>query len=135
MQEIKTEFKEKTIAIDFDGVIHRYSNGFQGMENVYDEPTDGTEEALKTLKKMGYRLIIVTSRSVLPIKEWLSKNNLLNYFDDIGNIKHPAKFYIDDHAIRFEKNKHDPWSIVLQEIKFLENKRERNLINSEGEGI
>lgn len=135
MKEIKTEFKEKTIAIDFDGVIHRYSRGFQGMENVYDCPTSGAEDALKNLKNMGYRLIIVSSRTIDPIKEWLIKNNLEKFFDDVTNIKHPAKFYIDDHAIRFEKNKQDPWNNVIQQIKYFENANNQYLVNSPGEGI
>jgi cobalamin biosynthesis Co2+ chelatase CbiK len=135
MEEVKTEFKENTIAIDFDGVVHRYSKGFQGMKNVYDCPTEGTEDALKFLKEKGYRLIIVSSRSIAPIKEWLIKNKLENYFDDISNIKYPAKFYIDDHAIRFEKNKKNPWNIALEQIRYLENINEKYLVNSEGEGI
>lgn len=126
MKEVKTEFKEKTIAIDFDGVIHKYSKGFQGLYNAYDPPTEGTESALKELKKEGYRLIIVSSRPVEPIKEWLKKYNLINYFDDVSNTKHPAKYYIDDHAIRFPKNEEDAWKTVLSfienDIKYNNNK-------------
>ena len=113
MKEVKTEFKEKTIAIDFDGVIHRYSKGFQGLYNAYDLPTEGTEDALKTLKAEGYRLIIVSSRPVEPIRKWLKEHQLDGYFDDVGNTKHPAKYYIDDHAVRFPKGERDPWSVVL----------------------
>ena len=68
MKEVQTEFKDKTIAIDFDGVIHLYSNGFQGLDNVYDPPTPGARVALEQLKTLGYRLIIVSSRPVEPIK-------------------------------------------------------------------
>ena len=113
MKEVKTEFKEKTIAIDFDGVIHRYSKGFQGLHNAYDEPTEGTEDALKTLKAEGYRLIIVSSRPVEAINKWLKQYDLDKYFDDVSNTKHPAKYYIDDHAVRFPKGEKDPWLDVL----------------------
>ena len=113
MKEVKTEFKEKTIAIDFDGVIHRYSKGFQGLYNAYDTPTEGTEDALKTLKNEGYRLIIVSSRPVEAINKWLKEYKLEKYFDDVSNTKHPAKYYIDDHAVRFRKGKEDPWLDVL----------------------
>ena len=136
MKEIETEFKEKTIAIDFDGVIHKYSKGFQGLYNIYDPPNEGTERALQDLKKIGYRLIIITSRPVEPIIDWLKKYKLEGYFEDITNIKHPAKFYIDDHAVRFEKNTFDPWIKTLNIIEKIENLNNNHfLVNSIGEGI
>ena len=96
MIEVKTEFKDATIAIDFDGVIHKYSKGFQGLNNAYDEPMPGVVDALHKLKTGGYRLIIVSSRPVPIIKEWLLRNNMSEYFDDVSNTKHPAKYYIDE---------------------------------------
>jgi phosphoglycolate phosphatase-like HAD superfamily hydrolase len=116
MKTVKTEFKERTIAIDFDGVIHRYSQGFKGLNNAYDPPTEGTRDALDSLKKEGYRLIIVSSRPVETILEWLKKEKLDHYFDDVSNIKHPAKYYIDDHALHFPKEEKDPWKLVLKQI-------------------
>lgn len=136
MKEVKTEFKEKTIAIDFDGVIHKYSKGFQGLYNAYDPPTEGTEEALKHFKEKGYRLIIVSSRPVEPIKEWLEKYNLSDYFDDISNTKHPARYYIDDHAVRFEKDLVDPWGRMLNTIEQLENHgNNKHISKHPGSGI
>ena len=116
MKEVQPEFKQKTIAIDFDGVIHRYSKGYQGLYNAYDPPTEGTEAALKSLKRDGYRLIIVSSRPVEAIKPWLKKYGLDKYFDDVSNTKHPAKYYIDDHAVRFPKGEDRPWLDVLNFI-------------------
>ena len=123
MKEVKTEFKEKTIAVDFDGVIHKYSKGFQGLHNAYDPPMPGVFDGLEELKKMGYRLIIVSSRPVEPIKEWLEKYNMSHYFDDISNTKHPARYYIDDHAVRFEKNDSNSWKNVVEFIKYKEEKK------------
>tara|TARA_R110002060_G_scaffold55482_1_gene66005 strand:+ start:259 stop:627 length:369 start_codon:yes stop_codon:yes gene_type:complete len=117
MEEVKTEFKEATIAIDFDGVIHKYSKGFQGLDNAYDEPMPGVYGALDQLKLKGYRLIIVSSRPVPVIKEWLEKNKMDLYFDDVSNTKHPAKYYIDDHAIRFDKNDPNAWDKTLMFIR------------------
>ena len=116
MKEVKTEFKERTIAIDFDGVIHRYSKGFQGLENAYDPPTTGTKEALDTLKECGYRLIIVSSRTVSVIKDWLEKYNFSHYFDEVTNIKQPARYYIDDHAVRFPKGEVGAWGKIINFI-------------------
>jgi len=120
MKEVKLEFKEKTIAIDFDGVIHRYSKGFQGLQNTYDPPTEGTREALDFFKDAGYRLIIVSSRPVQPIKAWLHKHDMTHYFDDVSNIKHPARYYIDDHAIRFPKGEVNAWKKTIDLIKKIE---------------
>ena len=116
MKEVETSFKNNTIAIDFDGVIHKYSLGFQGLHNAYDPPTEGTREALESLKQAGYRLIIVSSRPVSAIEPWLEKYDMRKYFDDVSNTKHPAKYYIDDHAIRFEKGRKESWDFVLDFI-------------------
>jgi len=116
MKEVSTDFKERTIAIDFDGVIHAYSRGFQGLDNAYDPPTPKTHMALDILKNRGYRLIIVSSRPVPTIKEWLEKYGMSHYFDDVSNTKHPARYYIDDHAVRFEKGGEDSWDEALSFI-------------------
>ena len=117
MKEVETEYKNATIGVDFDGVVHRYSQGFQGLENTYDPPMPGAFEALVTLKEMGYRLIIVSSRPIAPIRSWLQKYEMEHLFDDVSNVKHPAKYYIDDHAIRFEKHRPNAWEEVLKFIK------------------
>lgn len=117
MKEVETSFKEMTLAIDFDGVIHAYSKGFQGLHNAYDPPTQGTEAALIEFKKRGYRLIIVSSRPVPTIKEWLYEHNLNHYFDEVTNIKQPAKYYIDDHAVHFNTKEKDPWAKILKIVE------------------
>jgi len=117
MKEVTTEFKEATIAVDFDGVIHAYSRGFQGLENTYDPPHEGAREGLKRLKELGYRLVIVSSRPVEPIRKWLRYYKMEDLFEDVSNVKHPAKYYIDDHAVRFEKGNSDSWATVLEFIE------------------
>ena len=125
MKEVPTIFKEKTIAVDFDGVIHLYSKNFQGLDNAYDPPTPGTIEALDSLKEDGYRLIIVSSRPVPIIKEWLVKHDLAHYFDDVSNTKHPARYYIDDHAIRFPRGEKEAWKKTIKLIRELDQEKER----------
>ncbi len=124
MKEVPTVFKEKTIAVDFDGVIHLYSRNFQGLDNAYDPPTPGTREALQKLKDSGYRLIIVSSRPVPTIKRWLDKYDMSDFFDDVSNIKHPARYYIDDHGLRFPRGEDNPWEKTLRLIKELDSEKE-----------
>jgi len=41
-----------TVAIDFDGVLHRYSEGWKDGQ-IYDEPVEGSREALQAMKDLG----------------------------------------------------------------------------------
>ena len=117
MKEVDDHFKAATLAIDFDGVIHKYSKGFQGLQNAYDVPNEGTREALEELIKRGFRLIIVSSRPVNVINMWLEKYDMVKYFEEVTNIKRPASFYIDDHALHFNNELEKPWQEVLDTVK------------------
>jgi len=104
-----------TIAVDFDGVIHAYSRGWQNGE-CYDRPVPGAVEALKMLME-DYPVVIFTARDNLPpVTEWLNRNDIPAVTDDgsggcfwdklgqvlVTNRKLSASVYIDDRAIRFE---------------------------------
>ena len=97
----------KTIAIDFDGVIHQYSNGWQDGE-IYDLPVTNAFHTIVKLQLKGYKIVIFTARPEEQhekISKWLAlwsiKANI--YLNDITitNIKPRAVAYIDDRAIRF----------------------------------
>jgi len=111
MKEIDDAIKKNTIAIDFDGVIHRYSKRWQGMGNAYDPPMEGVVDAIKRLKEEGYRLVVFSSRSVPVIEEWLKKYDLDSYFAEITNTKVPAKVYIDDRAYHFTN-----WDKTMEDL-------------------
>ena len=100
-KELKTLDKRKTLAVDFDGVIHRYSKGFQGLENAYDPPMDGAQETLQRLKDKGYMLKIMSSRPALVIEEWLDKYDMTDLFDEVSNRKFAATVYLDDRGFHF----------------------------------
>ena len=110
-KEVETLDKQKTLAIDFDGVLHRYSRGFQGLEHAYDPPMEGTEEGLKRLKAEGFALRIMSSRPAAVIREWLDRYHLSHYFDDVRNDKFPATLYIDDRALHFTS-----WESLIADI-------------------
>jgi 5'(3')-deoxyribonucleotidase len=89
---------KKTIAVDFDNVIHDMNQGWKKGE-IYGEQVDGSVEAIKKLQQFGYEVIVFTARVKLePVKEWLKEWNLKV---KVTNQKPPAIAYIDDRAIRF----------------------------------
>ena len=59
----------QTIAIDFDGVIHKYSKGWQDG-TCYDDEVAGVFEAIQELMKT-YTVFIFSTRSPRQIKKWL----------------------------------------------------------------
>lgn len=60
----------KTIAVDFDGVIHKYSKGWHDG-TIYDEPIEGCFEAIKELMDNGYSVFVFSTRKSKQIKKWL----------------------------------------------------------------
>lgn len=101
--------KNKTICIDFDGVIHKYSKGWHDG-SIYDEPVEGTAEFINNLRDDGWEIIIYSTRSnpvvnkdaahqVREMHMWMQNNGI--YFDEISMFKPHAQIYLDDRAIRF----------------------------------
>lgn len=117
----KVEKENSTLAIDFDGVIHKNSKGFHDG-TIYDEPISGAKEALKFLSKK-FTLIIYTCKTTPErplvngktgtelIWEWLKKYDMDKYISEITGIKPIALFYVDDKAIRFNN-----WEDTINEI-------------------
>jgi len=132
---------KKTIAIDFDGVIHKYSKGWNDG-TVYDEPV---KDALKAIERLTYyyNVFILSSRNSNQIKKWIDSyiycDEMIGFeittfknfsftcekipfwkkrWDKKGvlgitNKKLPAHIYIDDRAYHFKN-----WS--LKEISKIE---------------
>lgn len=66
------------VCVDFDGVIHSYSSGWQGTANIPDPPVDGSLDALFRLLDSGFRVAIYSSRSKslfgrLAMQRWLQR--------------------------------------------------------------
>jgi len=113
-KEISNLDKRKTIAIDFDGVIHAYSRGFQGLDNAYDEPIPGAFDALAKLKSQGFQLKVLSSRPAPVVEDWLKKYGFDGLISEVSNHKFPATLYIDDRGFRFKN-----WTEQLDEIMSL----------------
>lgn len=120
----KYKSMEKTIVLDFDGVISKY-NGWNGGR--IGPIIEGTIEALHKLRRMGFKLVIQTCRThprwgnkdfqirYLQIIRWLNTYNVP--YDEIDVFgKTIGEYYIDDRGIRFEGN----WNDVITKINELE---------------
>ncbi len=105
--------KQRVICVDFDGVIHRYSKGWQDGA-IYDPPMEGAKEELERLVSKDYKVIILTTRlnpevnddinlEKNKISKWLSANGFQRgtHYHDITAVKPIAGIYIDDRALRF----------------------------------
>lgn len=102
-----------TIALDFDGVIHAYSKGWQDG-SIYDGEIEGWREYVGDLQKNGCSVAIMSTTEPEQIYLWLKERGVecevmpfemkfWNRTDCIGitNRKIAAKMYIDDRAVKF----------------------------------
>jgi len=108
----KLKFPRPPICIDFDGVIHAYRKGFDDG-SIYDIPVKGAREAMAALKKKYY-VQVCSSRTrtragKVAVEAYLKKYKIP--FDVVTSYKPPAKFYIDDRALRFEN-----WKQTLKAV-------------------
>jgi hypothetical protein len=90
---------DKTICIDFDGVLAKYG-GWKG-EDHFGEPIEGAKEFLEKIKSAGLDIVIFTTRNPDKVREWCRENDFPEP-REVTNIKIPAPVYIDDRAIKFE---------------------------------
>ncbi|MFA7382969.1 MAG: hypothetical protein WC001_05925 [Desulfurivibrionaceae bacterium] len=94
----------KTICLDFDGVIHSYFSGWKGVTNIPDPPTIGCRESICTLRSKGFKVVVHSTRCQTQggrsaIKDYLAKHDI--EIDEICEHKPPAILYVDDRAIQF----------------------------------
>lgn len=88
----------RTIAIDFDGVLHQY-NGFKG-EDVFNEPLPLARERVEQLLARGHEVVVFTTRQSALVRGWLQRYNFPEV--SVTNVKQPFWIIIDDRALRFE---------------------------------
>lgn len=115
-----------TVAIDFDGVIHGYSRGWQDG-SIYDPPIDGAIEGLRELL-LDEAVFVFTSRDPSQVARWLTGYGFdvvadtgpgpgRHFWNQRGvllvtNRKLPATSYLDDRAVRFTS-----WPQALADLK------------------
>ncbi len=94
----------KTIVFDFDGVIHSYSSGWQGVTVIPDAPIEETVETIKRLRKEDYEIVVVSTRcanleGMLAVRQYLKHHKI--EVDRVCSEKPPALVYVDDRAVCF----------------------------------
>ena len=107
---------KRTIAVDFDGVIHAYSKGWHDG-TAYDVPMESAAECLEKLLR-DYQVFIFSAREPEDIQNWMATHlpqfvtqvipvdSEIKFWDTdnvigITRLKLPAIVYIDDRAQRF----------------------------------
>lgn len=112
-----------TVAVDFDGVIHAYSRGWQDG-SIYDEPLPDAFTALHYLMER-YAVFVHTTREPRSVADWITERSAIptctelpaEFWNDQSQLlvtsrKFPALAYIDDRAVRF----HD-WNQALETLE------------------
>ena len=118
----------KTVAIDFDGVIHSYHLGYHDG-SIYGHLIAGARRAIKELQETC-SVFVFTARNVDDVAKWLVEQGVPALAD--GPIFHPldrwqdqdivfvtnrkliASVYVDDRALRFVH-----WQQTLDELREL----------------
>ena len=130
----------KILCVDFDGVLHSYTSGWQGADVINDPPVPAALLWLKYMcSRTDYEIHIYSARSkqqggIKAMKEWLIKHfcklspgmpevlegarNLVEQDLTFPTEKPPAYLTIDDRAICFrgtfpsvlEMDNFKPWN-------------------------
>jgi|SRR6185436_1358784 len=131
--------RQQTIAIDFDGVIHGYSKGWQDG-SIYDPPVAGAKETITRLRRAGFRVMVYTTRAsnrtidgqfeesqAEDVAGYLKQHEIP--FDEIFTGEKPFfHALIDDRAVRFDPKPPwwkslfgllSPWSICERQLECL----------------
>ena len=100
-----------TLAVDFDGVLHTYDEGWQDGK-IYGELITGAKEALVKLA-VNYSIVVFTARENLnPVYAALRLWGVGGFITEVTNTKPIAIAYIDDRGITFKNN----WPEIVQEL-------------------
>ena len=125
-QKLVLEDETKTIAIDFDGVIHSFEFGFHDG-TIYGTPLPGSLESIKKIAEK-YKIVIYTAKAKKDrplingktgtelVWEWLKKYEIDTLIADVTAEKPRAVCYIYYKAIQFIN-----WNQALNDLSTFTN--------------
>lgn len=116
---VPTEPRHRTIALDFDGVVHAYTSRFTPVPA--DPPRAGAKEFVEQLVAEGYRVVYHTARAgnasyVDHVLDWLKRYDFPP--GDVTAFKPAAIAYVDDRAVY--AGPFASWGQILNDIHDLE---------------
>ena len=98
-----------TIAVDFDGVLHRYDSPWINEYTIPDLPVGGALEWVAEMLAAGFDIVIFTTRGKTTAGRDAVHNWLVKHWKDAPLLrlqvtaeKPPALVYLDDRAMRFD---------------------------------
>lgn len=104
--------RRRKIIFDFDGVIHGYDSGWQGVGICPDPPVPGVKEAIAKIRE-DHQVVVYSTRcsdtaGVEAIERYLDDHDII--VDGVVDKKVPASLSIDDRGFRFNGD----WDEVLE---------------------
>lgn len=109
----------KTIAIDFDGVIHNYSKGWQNGE-IYDTEVKHVFESIQDLMGEGYSVFVFSTRKPRQIERWLRQRCFDSDYVVNGLGNDPYEYIWPKYGFEIETI---PWWKVVFRKNFFWNKK------------
>ena len=108
----ETALVGNVVALDFDGVLHSYSTGWEPT----DPPEDGAHEFVEWLVGQGAEVVVVTARALSAegteaTRKWLRHHGFPEL--RVTHEKVRAAAYIDDRAIPYRSGS---WARCRSEI-------------------
>lgn len=114
-----------TVALDFDGTLHPYTNGWTGSTPDNEPPIPGSRTFINQLLSLGYQIVIFSVRADheegrVGIEQWLAKWYGVEIAGQIRvtHEKPPAIAYVDDRAVVFTPEEPN-WDECLSGIELL----------------
>lgn len=112
----------ETISIDFDGVLHDYSNGWSGYVP-QGPPVPGALQFVEDCLNHDLEVIISSCRAYTligreGIRAWLEAHGFPAERIAVTCEKPHAKWYLDDRAIRFNGCFDQAWESMEQPVWF-----------------